>query len=340
MTTLKPLLHINNLSAGYHKQLPLLKNIRLTAQRGELITLIGLNGAGKTTLLKTIAGQMNPLEGTIFLDDKNIKDYSSLRLSKLLTYASTERFFSGYMKVIDVVSLGRFPHNNRLGISNRKDREKVLFYLDSAGLSGYAYRNIDELSDGEVQRVMLAKILAQETDLALLDEPTAFLDILNKNEITGLLKKLSEKTSKTIIFSTHDLALALKISDKIWLLNGHQIIEGAPEDLLLNGSFKSIYEKENYRFDPITGEIDFPARKKRIIHLFPFPDEKYYLLTKKALERNGFKAANQRNAHYSIKIKKNQNQWQWQWIILKNNDTFVCNSIYELIQKIKLWHED
>jgi iron complex transport system ATP-binding protein len=214
----------------------------------------GLMGSGKSTFLKTISSLIPQLEGNILLKNRNLKEYSSQQLATLTGYVSTEMIWIDEMSVYELVLLGRFPYTNWLGTLTESDKQAVQLAIEQVGIKDLINRKINEISDGERQRAMIARTLAQNTELILLDEPSAFLDIPNKYEIAGLLKTLCEK-GKTVLFSTHDLNLALSFADKIFLIDGDKIIQGAPEDLIINGEIQRIFKTDKFSFDSLTGNI-------------------------------------------------------------------------------------
>ena len=336
---MQSIIKIRNLSIGYfisnrkltffqkNKLKTIHEKINLTAYKGELIALIGSNGAGKSTLLKTLAGLQNSFEGSIFIDKKLINNYSKKELAKKLSFVSTENIDVDNLKVKDLVALGRFPHTNWVGKMTKEDQKKVYQSLDLLGMSAYSERNIKELSDGEKQRVMIARTLAQDTKIILLDEPSAFLDVSNKYEIVNILKQFCEEEEKTIIFSSHDLNIAIKEVDKIWLVLENKIEENAPEDLILNESFNQIFNNSKLFFDQKTGVF----LKKQIFNKninLQGEDNVYKFWTKKALERLNFKVLENSNYDETILIESSQKQIKWVY----QNKNFVnyFYSIYDL----------
>ena len=222
------ILFLDSLEIGYlsgKKNCLLLPPISASSAGGELIAVIGRNGIGKSTLLRTLAGLQAPLGGDIKINGKSIRDYSRLELAKRIGYISTEVVRVSNMSVSDLVSLGRFPHTNWLGTTGHEDHLSVENSIERTGLTDLRDRNISEISDGERQKAMIARVLAQDTDFMIMDEPTAFLDIAGKYGIVSLLIKLAAD-GKTILFSTHDFSIALNHADKIWLLLDDRLVEG------------------------------------------------------------------------------------------------------------------
>lgn len=252
------LLQLNSLVIGYKagkNVFPLLPPLNAVVCRGELIALIGRNGTGKSTLLKTIARILDPLDGEIFLYGKNYNDYSRTEFAMMTGYVSTEQIKPDSMKVSELIELGRYPFTSWMGKLSYEDKEKISIAVKKTGISGLEHRFVNEISDGERQKVMIARLIAQDTGIMTLDEPTAFLDIRSKFEIIHLLRSLAHENKKTILFSTHDLSVVLNECDRIWLLDGHSLFDGAPEDLILNGVMKKIFDETGIIFNENDGSF-------------------------------------------------------------------------------------
>ena len=250
---LTEILSLDALKIGYvsgKKENILLPPLYARAGRGELIAVIGRNGIGKSTLLRTLIGLQQPLGGEIYYDGKNIKDYSRINLAQKVGYISTEIVRVSNMSVYDLVALGRFPHTNWIGKIEMKDHEVIMDAIEKTSMGPFCRKYISELSDGERQKAMIARILAQDTGIMIMDEPTAFLDIAGKYEILHLMHMLSGKSGKTIIFSTHDLQMAINQSDKIWLILDKKLVEGAPEDLIIAGAFDHLFDTSSVSLIP------------------------------------------------------------------------------------------
>ncbi|MFZ5999653.1 MAG: ABC transporter ATP-binding protein, partial [Bacteroidota bacterium] len=251
-------LSVSNLSIGYQLS-PLEKkvvaaDINLSLPKGELVCLLGPNGAGKSTLMRTLSGMQKPLHGSVVLDQVNIHEIPARSLAKKLSVVSTERVDGGLLTAYEVVSLGRYPYTNWSGSLTDHDHAVVTEAIRQVGAQELATRTLTELSDGERQKIMMARALAQEPQVMILDEVTAFLDLPRRVEFMRLLRKMAHETNRAILLSTHDLDLALRSADKIWLLpKGGTLVEGAPEDLVLNGSFQKAFASEGIEFDSATG---------------------------------------------------------------------------------------
>jgi iron complex transport system ATP-binding protein len=247
-------LSVRSLRIGYtsgKRTFSIMPEFDASACPGELIAVIGRNGVGKSTLLRTLTGLQPALGGNIIISGKNISDYSKMELARKTGYISTEAVRVINMSVYDLVSLGRFPHTNWIGYLDRESRDAISLAILKSGLEGFEFRPVSELSDGERQRAMIARVLAQDAEIMIMDEPTAFLDIAGRYEIIKLAQELA-KSGKTIIYSTHDLNPALTTADKIWLLLKDRLIEGYPEELIRNGSINRLFESTSFTFDPET----------------------------------------------------------------------------------------
>ena len=247
-----PILHIESLTTGYcsHRQRHTIAN-QLTASLagGSFTALIGTNGAGKSTLLRTIAGLQPMLEGKVFWLGKSLSDYSRRELSKTLAVVLTEKTMGEGLTVSEVVEMGRMPYTGFDGRLSAQDLQIVEEAMHLTGIAPFAHRKLTSLSDGERQRVMIAKALAQQTPVILLDEPTAFLDFPSKVGLLRLLRKLASQHGKTIIVSTHDLELTFQIAEQLWLLSSEGLIEGSPRLLADKGILEQFFHAEGLTFD-------------------------------------------------------------------------------------------
>jgi len=248
------ILSVQNLTIGYkissRVQKPIVERIYSTMVEGELICLIGPNGAGKSTLIRTLAGMQAPLSGAVFLGEVNLHKISAKELAKQLSVVLTDHIGVGNLTVYELVALGRHPFTDWTGRLTEADRVSIWWAIEATGLENFVPRFVSELSDGERQRVMIARALAQEPNIMILDEPTAFLDLSRRVEIMGLLRNLSHRTKCSILVSTHDFDVALRTADKIWLLSSKGgFTTGIPEQLALDGAFESMFESDDIKFD-------------------------------------------------------------------------------------------
>ncbi|MCX6253951.1 MAG: ABC transporter ATP-binding protein, partial [Bacteroidia bacterium] len=226
-------------------------------------------------------------------------------------------------------ALGRFPHTNWMGKINTKNHEVIMDAIEKTAMSAFCNRFVSELSDGERQRTMIARILAQDTGIMIMDEPTAFLDIGSKYEILHLMHVLSQKNEKTIIFSTHDLHMAISQSDKIWLMADNKLIEGAPEDLMLIGAFDHLFDSSPVQFSSEDGTFSFRSEEKGSIYLEGDGTRRHW--TEKAINRAGFSGSELKTTPYIIIPSGNNNNW-----CLSTHDvTQEFGSIYELVSWLR-----
>jgi iron complex transport system ATP-binding protein len=326
------ILAFNTLKIGYisgKKKNILLPPLTASAKKGELIAVIGRNGIGKSTLLRTLTGLQHSLGGEIFYSGRNISDYSRTELAQKVGYISTEIVKVTNMTVYDLVALGRFPHTNWIGKIDTMDHEVIMDAIGKTGMISLHNRSVSELSDGERQKAMIARILAQDTGVMIMDEPTAFLDIGSKYEILHLMDLLSHKSEKTIIFSTHDLQMAISQSDKIWLILDDKLIEGAPEDLLIEGAFDYLFETSPVKFNAEKGTFSFRMEDNGSIYIEGEGILKHW--TEKAVNRAGFDISAVKTIPYIIVPSGKNSKWQ----ILTDTAVIDFESIYEMIQWIR-----
>jgi len=245
---MKETVQIQQLSIGYKEKSEIKyvsRNLSATLYEGELTCLIGSNGVGKSTLLRTLSAFLPALEGEILVCGKPIKHYSNKELSVLIGIVLTDRCDAPQLKVKELVGMGRNPYNDFWGRMTHKDKEAVDQALSLVQISWLADRMIHTLSDGERQKVMIAKALAQETPIIYLDEPTAFLDFPSKIDMIRLLHRLTRQANKTIFMSSHDLELILRLADKLWLMDARQgIVTGTHDELSANGILTSFFNSD------------------------------------------------------------------------------------------------
>ena len=221
---------LKNFTIGFKGKV-LLSDIETSFADGALTALIGRNGSGKSTLLKAICGLNNNYHGEILIEEVNIRNLSPIQLSHKISFVHTQRPRISNMKCKDIVALGRTPYTGWSGKLNNKDKKIVMESLHMVGMSEYSDRRLDSLSDGECQKIMIARAIAQDTEIILLDEPTSFLDLPTRYDLVNLLKKLTIEKKKTIIYSTHELEIALKKSDFIALFDSPNLINLTVEQM-------------------------------------------------------------------------------------------------------------
>ena len=249
----QPTIQIESLSTGYRNKKSVMvvaHDINATIHGGELTCLLGPNGAGKSTLLRTLSAFLPSVKGNITIMGRNLLDYSDKELSKTIGVVLTEKTDLRNMTVEDLVGLGRSPYTGFWGTLHEDDLRIVADAIEMVGIGALKDRMIQTLSDGERQKVMIAKALAQQTPVIFLDEPTAFLDFPSKVEIMQLLHVLSRTTGKTIVLSTHDLELGLQIAETIWLMDRDKgVVIGTPDKLANDGSLNSFFAQRDIKFD-------------------------------------------------------------------------------------------
>lgn len=265
----QPVIETKELSIGYTlkggKQKLVHGGLSLKLYAGEVTCLLGLNGSGKSTLLRTLCGFQKALSGSVYLQGKPLNNFSQLDFSLAVGVVLTEKTNAGGITAYELVSLGRHPYTGFFGRLREEDHRIIQESLESVGISHKAHNRVAELSDGEKQKVMIAKALAQQCPIILLDEPTAFLDVTSRIETMVLLRKLAIEQNKAILLSTHDMDMAIQMGDCFWLLDRSRSMAcGIPEDLILNGTFGSFFEKEGILFDATTGKLNTEIPTERV----------------------------------------------------------------------------
>jgi len=320
-----------NLSVGYKnhgRALPVMEHIGLSARQGELVALIGRNGSGKSTLLRTLVSLQAPLSGRVIIRGRPADSIDSAELPVLVSFTSTEPFPGHNIRVREVVALGRFPHTNWLGSLTDEDLNAVTEALEVTGLLSLADRNIDNISDGERQRTLIARSLAQDTDILVMDEPTAFLDLPSRFSIVSLLRKLTREKGKCVIYSTHDLDTAVNEADSIWLMDGSTIGQGAPEDLVLNKTLEKAFESPLLTFSQSDGTFSFlrPGAGEIALEATGICKK----LTAKALKRCGYRI----NPDAGLKIIAETTGTGNLWRITGGATEEVFRTIYDLVNHL------
>lgn len=324
------ILHAQNLNIGYKQakqQTIIAQNLNCEIFEGEMLCLLGPNGSGKSTFIRTIAGLQPALGGSISIHNKQIDGKNAAQLAKNMSVVLTDSISMPNTSVWDIVSYGRHPHTNWLGILSESDSKIISNAIEKVGLSELKNRNLNTLSDGEKQRAMIAKALAQDTDFIMLDEPTAHLDLPNRIAIMKLLRDLAHSTRKSILLSTHELDLALQVADRIWLMQKNApMLCGTPEDLVLQGSFQKVFSTQAFDFDINTGffKINYPEQ-----HLVSLSGTQPFLLwTTRALYKYGIAVQEKNTAIPHIHASDNQ------WTVEFKNQKYLCSSIFELLSTL------
>ena len=250
--------HLDHLTVGYDKK-PLIKDICIGIEKGEIVTLIGPNGSGKSTILKSITRQLKLVGGNVEFDGKNLHELSFRELSTKMAVVLTERMKPELMTCHDIVATGRYPYTGRLGMLTREDEEKVEKAMRAVHAEELGGRDFNAISDGQRQRVLLARAICQEPEVIILDEPTSFLDIRHKLELLAILRRMAKEKGITVIMSLHEIDLAQKISDKVVCVKGDRIAGfGNPEEIFTEEKIRELYGIDNGYYDPCFGSVELP----------------------------------------------------------------------------------
>ena len=258
-----------NLAVGYDGQ-TLIRDITIGVEKGEIVTLIGPNGAGKSTILKSITRQLKTIAGTVTIDRSDLKHLSLKELATRMAVVLTERMKPELMTCRDIVATGRYPYTGRLGILTAEDEAKVDAAMEAVHALELCDRDFNAISDGQRQRILLARAICQEPEIIILDEPTSFLDIRHKLELLSILRSMAKEKGITVIMSLHEIDLAQKVSDKILCVKGETIdTYGTPEEVFDEDNIRALYDIEQGFFDPCFGSIELPrpAGEPRILVL-------------------------------------------------------------------------
>lgn len=239
------MINIEKLTLGYGKRI-LLDKVSVNIEGGQIVALLGRNGAGKSSLLRVISGMNMPISGKVILKGKAVSEMSNKRLSRTISFVTTERIRVPNLYCKDIVAFGRAPYTNWVGRMSNSDYEIVNRSLELVGMAGYAHKTMDCMSDGECQRIMIARALAQNTDIILLDEPTSFLDLPNRYELVNLLKDMAHKENKCILFSTHELDIALSLCDSILLIDNPNIYYDTSDRIRSSGVLGKSFQVKGF----------------------------------------------------------------------------------------------
>ncbi|HBE9443741.1 ABC transporter iron-family ATP-binding protein [Clostridioides difficile] len=261
------MLKTNNLSVGYNNKV-VVSDINIEVKSGEILCLLGSNGAGKTTLLRSLSKLISPIKGEIYLNGVNINHISRKALSKKMALVLTNRLLGDLMTVQDIVNIGRYPYTGFFGNLSKKDLIIVDEALESVDALHLKKRYFDELSDGEKQKVLVARALVQEPEIIILDEPTTHLDIKHRLELINILKNLSKEKSISVILSLHEIDIALKSCDKVALIKNNKVIAyGQPEDVVDENIINSLYELDDKNFNSLLGSVEISNKSKNEVFI-------------------------------------------------------------------------
>ncbi len=326
-------LETHHLDIGYggsHRPVAVDLNLRLRA--GELVCLIGPNGVGKSTLMRTLAALQKPLAGQVILAGRDLLALKADALAQQLSIVLTDRIDPGLLTGYGLAALGRHPYTDWTGTLTAHDENVIRWAVESVGAAHLAERQVAHLSDGERQKFLIARALAQEPAVMLLDEPTAYLDLPRRVEIMRVLRRIAHDTGRAVLLSTHDLDLALRTADQIWLMGQGGVIQtGAPEDLVLGGTFETVFSSEGVQFDPFTGSFNVNAAGGEGVLLVG--DGLPAIWTRRALERAGFyivSSGARRVAQVTIYNEDHTPHWQ----VTRDGATLPCDSLDALIKTL------
>lgn len=335
-----PILETKNLAIGY--RLPpappkvLIKNLNFQVYSGDMICLMGPNGCGKTTLFRTLSALSPRLNGQIIIDSKDIKDYDELDLAKKISIVLTEKLDLINISVEELIALGRFPYTNFFGKLSGNDQKRINETIELLNFQHLRKENFNQLSDGQKQKVLIGRALAQDTPIIFLDEPTTFLDIPKKIEIFQLLKRIARNNNIAVLFSSHDWEMVLEMATKVWLINeSGKLVDGLPEDLILNGEIEKCFDHPQFTFDPLRG--NFKTQKEHKKHgkhrdtaVCVLGSSKIKLIwTIHVLEKVGLSVyTEQRDNIPTIEIDHSG------WLLTIGNKTINCLSLEDLLIKL------
>lgn len=327
-----PIIQARQLSIGYASA-QVAGPIDLALQAGEFVCLLGPNGSGKSTLLRTLAGLQPPLGGELLLQGKPVGKIGAAGIARIISLVLTDRMVSGSLDVYTLIALGRYPHTGWFGVLDDDDKRIIQLAIAAAGVEKFVERKFDRLSDGEAQKVMLARALAQDTPLIMLDEPTAHVDLPGRIRLMQLLHGLSRQRGKAIVISTHELDLALQVADRIWLLLADGTLQtGTPEDLVLNGTFEAAFNRQGVVFDRATGRFPVHTQfQKSAVGLTGTGAPFFW--TKRALQRLGYSVEEKHNAIHGVEVHEEGNR-MW-WIYRQGTAASRCDTIGELLHVLE-----
>lgn len=338
---MNPALHTEHLTAtklsiGYShrgQETCVAEALDLALNAGEFICLLGPNGAGKSTLIRTLAGMQAPLSGSLKLQNQTFHSISPRERARMISVVLTDALPVGMMDAYSLVALGRHPYSGWLGGLNQYDKERIKWAFKAVGAEGLEARQISELSDGERQKISIARALAQEAQVMLLDEPTAFLDLPRRVELMTILRNLAHREQMGLLLSTHDLDLALRFADRLWMITTDgQLIQGYPEELAMSGEFAAIFANENLDWDAERGS--FRAHPNPCLKAHIEGDSIHALWTRRALERLGFGIAKpDENSALSIQVVGLDDHTEW--AVARNGNQAKHTSISQLIDWIR-----
>lgn len=325
------LLTTHHLSVGYNGQDSLFRDLNLSLAGGELVCFMGPNGIGKSTLIRTLAGLQKPLSGTVtYGKPGETKTTDRDDIPKKVAVVLTDKVNAINLTVQELVTYGRYPHLPWSLTLTEEDKRIIEQSIQSLHINHLLSKKLFELSDGQLQMAMIARALAQDCEIILLDEPTAHLDLNNRLEIMNLLRKIVRESNRAILVSTHELDLTLQTADRIWLSgNDQNMLTGTPEDLVLDGSLDSIFQFKG--FDLKTGKVKQEVYRKLRVNLTGQGHE--YLWTRNALQRSGYEIV---VSNYQCEIKVVVTDRKVTWQIHSAESSGSVDTINRLLQHLQL----
>ncbi len=330
-SSFSPLLVTEQLTIGYgigHPAHTVASNLRLRVPKGQLVCLLGPNGSGKSTLLRTLAGMQTPLSGRVQLRGKSLENLGASQRARELAVVLTEPTYAN-LTTYELVAMGRYPYTSWLGRLSDNDRKAIEQALRVTGTLAFADRLVSTLSDGERQKVMIARAVAQHTPVMILDEPTAHLNVPNRTRVLRLLHQLAHQHQKAVVLSTHAIDLALLMADQLWLMHEGRIHSGVPEDLVLDGTLAATFAYEGMVFDLHTGTFRVTQRKGERIGLDgPMPE---LFWTRRALERVGYSVVSASADVLSVYVRAGRPVG---WTVEYGGNTIEVDSVEELLRQL------
>ena len=320
------LLEVKNLSIGYpskDQNKVIQSEISVSLESGQIVSLMGQNGVGKTTFIKTISGLLNPIKGEILFDGRPLEQLSAADMSKKLSVVLTEKPYAQNLSVLELIAIGRHPYSSWMSMLSAHDKEVIDWAITETHINYLANKKLFELSDGQLQKVMIARALAQETNIILLDEPAAHLDLYNKIEVMMLLRQIAQ-SGKAILISTHDMQVSTQLSDRLWLFNFNEAVkQGTPEDLIMDGTLEKTLYLNGYGYDMVHGTVDM-IKTGRTVSINGSGDRLFW--TQQALRRNGYTV--QEKSEVAVIISDSA------WEVNVGEQTFHVESIENLLLKL------
>lgn len=329
-------LHASALSIGYRSGRDATRlvasGLDVALRRGEIVCLLGPNGTGKSTLLRTLSGLQPPLAGRVLLDNEDVHRLPPAARGRRLSVVLTDRVTAGMMTGYDIVALGRHPHTDWRGTLGSRDHDVIERALVSTDAAALASRQISELSDGERQRVMVARAVAQEPAVMILDEITAFLDLPRRIEIMRLLATLAHDSGVATVVSTHDLELALRVADRVWLFGRNGFVAGAPEDLVLSGAFDRAFASEGVEFDRHLGTFKTATTSRG--HVALSGEGVAAIWTIRALERAGF-SVSPTDGRPLARVEVRQTATRSEWLLTREDTIETLATLEGVVDSLR-----